>query len=143
MRQSEKDKRAELLQVCRFYKGVDSEYESNKYSMFASYERCWIERLLRNGEDQGQIHSYIYDGNESFDVDDGTPLSLKALLWNRYCYWSFEPTRDSFYEWYRHNYSSVPTNKEKQSRKKGISRTAIPRPVRNRFHSTSSQKSKK
>lgn len=52
-----------------------------------NYEKHWVEASLQGHGDSGCTKEYIDYGNEDFNADDGTPISLKALLWNRYYHW--------------------------------------------------------
>lgn len=88
-------------------------------SCAAAYEECWVnERLNGSAEniDKDRTGEYIAYGNKDFEADDGTPISLKALLWNRYFHWGgCLSDQESFYNWYRTRYSCEPTNREKRA----------------------------
>ena len=70
----------------KYYNGESSNpYEGNDHNkaMLWFYERCWI--LQRDSTDEASIlNDYIHAGLESFQQFDDVPLSLKALLFNRY-----------------------------------------------------------
>lgn len=83
------------------------------------YEEHWVKEQLNGKKDNGCIGEYVAYGNKDFDVDDGTPISLKALLWNRFYYWGgWMPDQEAFRKWYRTYYSSEPTNREKRALKR-------------------------
>jgi hypothetical protein len=43
-----------------------------------------------------------------FNDGDGVPITLKALLWSRYCHWSGYPTDDeNFKVFYREEYLKI------------------------------------
>lgn len=84
-----------------------------------NYEFFWVEEQLNGFEDKGRTQEYIAYGNEDFEADDGTPISLKALLWNRYYYWGgFMSDQEAFRNWYLTYYSIEPTNREKRAVKR-------------------------
>lgn len=43
---------------------------------------------------------YIKKGLGDLCANDGVPISMKALLYNRFCYWGWCDTPDSFRSWY-------------------------------------------
>ncbi len=116
MTSSQTNRRKEFILNCRFYDGndvclyeerlraheidkshlpppecmrdeytlLDKEVARLKSAITAwNYERCWV---IKGGFYRDGIQEYIAYGNEDFCADDGTPISLKALLWNRYYY---------------------------------------------------------
>lgn len=70
----------------KYYNGESSNpYEGKEHNkaILWFYERCWI--LQRDSTDEASIlNDYIHAGLESFQQFDDVPLSLKALLFNRY-----------------------------------------------------------
>lgn len=146
MTSSQDNRRKELILNCRFYDGndeclyeeklraheidkshlpppecmrdeytlLDEEVARLKSAITAwNYERCWV---IKGGFYRDGIQEYIAYGNEDFCADDGTPISLKALLWNRYYYWGGDMSnQNSFRIWYRKYYASEPTNREKRA----------------------------
>lgn len=72
----------------------------------ADYERRWIEEVVgsRGGgfdyvESERDLHEL-----ELFIIEDGVPLGLKAILFNRYCHWSSYNTINDFKDWYVRTY---------------------------------------
>lgn len=97
-----------LLQFCRYFK--DGESPSSAHGSLWDYERTWIEL---NGSDAGKdrLAEYIGDyssaGLSQFEAQDDTPASLKALLFNRFCYWnsgSMMQCVEPFKQWYIETY---------------------------------------
>lgn len=43
---------------------------------------------------------YIREGLGNFCSEDGVPLSMKAILYNRFCHWGWCETPDTFRRWY-------------------------------------------
>lgn len=84
-------------QRCKYYNG-----NNDDTSILASYEQVW----LKNCEDEGSLNNiieYIYYGLMRFAEDDNTPISLKAMLFNRYCHW-VRADVDGFKQWYNEFY---------------------------------------
>lgn len=84
-------------QRCKYYNG------SNDYtSQLGFYEQLWLEKF---GDETtlNNIIEYIYYGLMRFAEDDNTPISLKAMLFNRYCHW-VRADVDGFKQWYNEFY---------------------------------------
>ena len=107
--------RDELILDCRYYNGEDQEPESlpEGKSIFWDYERVWISWILEGSERlQKNIDHYtrVYDLPNLLPESDGTPLGLKALLFNRYDHWvgfmggSEADYAQDFKNWYLHKY---------------------------------------
>jgi hypothetical protein len=108
--------REELILDCRYYNGEDDVPESlpEGKDIYWDYERVWVGWVLE-GDDRPQ--QYIDRFTKEFDLpnllpeDDGTPLGLKALLFNRYDHWaggfmggSKEKYTQGFKNWYHNRY---------------------------------------
>lgn len=107
--------REELLLDCRYYNGEDDVPESlpEGKDIFWDYERVWVKWVLEGSD---RVQRYIDYFTEEYDLpnllheDDGTPLGLKALLFNRYDYWvgymggSEEEYAQQFKVWYLGRY---------------------------------------
>lgn len=83
-------KKKDYIKFCRYYKGEkENPYDGidqNKMMLWF-YEKCWIDfNLSDNG--RSTLADYIGDyssaGLSLFEMQDDTPASLKALLFNRY-----------------------------------------------------------
>ena len=89
------------------------------------YEKCWVG--FHFGNENGLFsHTicYIQHGLGDFYADDGVPISMKAILFNRFCHWGWGETPDTFREWYeRIDYTNVTRN----SRNSEYAREAINR----------------
>ena len=78
--------KTDLLTLCRYYKGEENNpfIDQNK-SMLWSYERAWVYDMLNDSDSlSSAIDDYIRVGLGLFEQFDKTPLTLKALLFNRY-----------------------------------------------------------
>lgn len=102
-------KEKELLKFCRYYNGEeDSPFEEQNKSMLWFYERVWVFEMLNNSDNLlGCIDKYIRLGLGLFEQFDDIPLSLKALLFNRYAKGSqsladaVEPFKDFYKKFYK------------------------------------------
>jgi len=84
--------------VCRFY-GKNGKGCNDK--LFSEYEKYWVDDPVRL---EYTLCEYIANGLTDFAKDDGTPVGLKALLYNRWDHWSMGGTPESFKQWYKENY---------------------------------------
>ena len=88
-----------LVKFCRYYKGPGQD------NLMASYERIWIHDVL---EHNVKATDYVEPSDlhelELFNPGDGVPLTLKALLFNRWCHWSSYATINQFKHWYLETY---------------------------------------
>lgn len=78
--------REDYLHFCRYYRGEnDSPYKSGIKPLLWDYERVWVEWSLNKDDSLGQmLTDYLRAGLRQFEVMDYTPVTLKALLYNRY-----------------------------------------------------------
>ena len=79
----------DYLPFCRYYKGENKNpYEKGNKSLFWQYEKTWIELSVNKDDKLGEMLDEYIDANLSeFEMYDNTPITLKALLFNRYCHW--------------------------------------------------------
>ena len=104
----------ELLQFCRYYKGEKAntyEGKDQDKALFWDYERVWIEaNYTESGREM--LSEYIGDyasvGLALFEMQDDTPASLKALLFNRYAksFYSVYDAVESFKKFYKDVYQA-------------------------------------
>ena len=100
--------REELILDCRYYNGEDEPPEGIDNLMWG-YEEAWVRMVLENNPiPQRCIDFYTkwYDLPSILPYEkDGTPLGIKAILWNRCDHWGHEPTEaNSFIRWYQEQY---------------------------------------
>jgi hypothetical protein len=109
----------DLIDQCRFYRGEkicpDGFKDPQKWYLWF-FESRWVEMYEANSE---ILENYIIEytsmpGLSSFEDQDGTPTSLKALLFNRYAegFWSMINAVPNFMEWYVKAYQGHKLNKE-------------------------------
>ena len=107
--------REELILDCRYYNGEAEVPESlpDGKAIFWEYERVWVKWILEGSDSlQKNIDYYteVYDLSHLLPKSDGTPLGLKALLFNRYEHWncfmggSTDQYAQGFKEWYFDQY---------------------------------------
>lgn len=101
------------LQFCRYYKGEAQnpfiDKDQNK-ALLWDYEKAWVEQ---NFSDNGReslaeyLSEFSHAGLSLFEMQDDTPASLKALLFNRYAKSSFsmsdavEPFKEFYKKYYK------------------------------------------
>lgn len=99
-----KPSKEELIKQCRFYKGEEeSPFPNTSYkSGLWFYEHWWVEAQTE-GEMSFDFYleDYSFRGLDDFSNDDGVPITLKALLLNRYNHGEGMFTTDEFKEWYK------------------------------------------
>lgn len=113
-------KRDDLLPFCRYYKdGEENPYEGKDQNkaMLWFYERAWIHDTLAivekgeagAAEDDGRVlDEYLAVGLSEFENMDDTPITLKALLFNRYSKGNMSSMSDCvepFKEFYKRYYN--------------------------------------
>ena len=83
------------------------------------YEECWV-RFHFNENDylKNETMSYIKEGLGDFCAEDGVPISMKAILYNRFCHWGWGETPDTFRSWYESiDYTNVKLKANEPGRK--------------------------
>lgn len=102
--------RNDLLHHCRYYKGEKENPFEGDEAKFWEYERAWIEEMMKETDLLPEcIEQYIGLGLRNFEKADDTPLSLKALLYNRYEHW-LGGSPDGFRKWYKETYKKGSEN---------------------------------
>lgn len=75
----------DAIAFCHYYKGENEcPFKDNDKSFLWNYERAWVYKMTNNEPLADYIGDYIGHGLTDFHDDDGVPLSLKAVLLNRY-----------------------------------------------------------
>ena len=95
-----------LLEQCHYYKGERlCPFHPHGKAMLFAYERCWVKFNLFPQEHphiEEDLDYYKQCGLADLCPDDGVPMSMKALLLNRWLYWGGDfANLDIFREWYR------------------------------------------
>ena len=82
------------------------------------YEECWVRFHFNDNDLLNETLFYIREGLGDFCADDGVPISMKAILYNRFCHWGWCETPDTFRSWYEAiDYTNV-TRKNNTAQKK-------------------------
>ncbi|MDL2224444.1 hypothetical protein LJB92_03935 [Bacteroidales bacterium OttesenSCG-928-M06] len=106
-----------LLLACYYYKGEQAnpyEGKDQDKAICWFYESKWVEFSLEANH-KGILANYVNEYNAAglydFERKDGTPKTLKALLYNRYIHWCCGdyPNPLKFKVWYKQYYK--PKNK--------------------------------
>jgi hypothetical protein len=98
----------QLISKCRYYRGEDEcplQIKDKEKCNLWYYESLWVE-WKGEYEDNGE---YEYHGLHDFEANDGVPLSLKKILFNRFTYWGGGYGNDAelFKEWYLRHYKGM------------------------------------
>ena len=99
--------RTELVTLCRYYHGEETSPHEGKgkdpnINMLWSYECGWVNDVV-NGHTEGieeYLSEYLNAGLQDFMADDGVPIHLKALLFNRYMRGSMDGNPEPFKKFY-------------------------------------------
>lgn len=83
-----------------FYYGKDVPEDCGAH-VGHQYEGSWV-RFHFNDDDYllNETLCYIREGLGDFCANDGVPISMKAILYNRFCHWGWCETSDTFRSWY-------------------------------------------
>lgn len=79
-------KKDDLLRFCRYYRGESRNPFTNDgtRALLWDYERSWVSDNLKEGDFSDYLNDYIAVGLQDFSKYDDTPVTLKAVLFNRY-----------------------------------------------------------
>ena len=106
------EERKQRILDCRVYNGEDS-CPNNQNALIWGYERHWVmhPEAKWTGEIE-EMHRLRLD--KFMKEDDGTPLTLKAQLFNRYAHWvGFYNGGEGYVKWYTDFYLSIgKTNRQ-------------------------------
>lgn len=99
----QKKTREELIRQCRYYKG-EEECPIGVPHCLWTYECHWVNAShAASAFLDNYVQEYISYGLASFSTADHVPLSLKAVLYNRFSHWLGCRT-DDFKKWYNKEY---------------------------------------
>lgn len=83
------------------------------------YEENWV-RFHFDDSDYllNETLFYIKEGLGDFHANDGVPISMKAILYNRFCHWGWAETPDTFRRWYESiDYTNVKATDRNNNRR--------------------------
>lgn len=122
MCESDMIRRQYLLSQCRYYNGESEPLRSlpEGCALLWDYEWHWMLWSLKNDPMMEQFQRMIEEFHLENKDGDKTPLTMKALLLNRYLHWcgayaSIEETLKHFEKWYMDHYLVRPTNEERKA----------------------------
>lgn len=99
-------KQEDLLKLCRYYHGEkDCNSKDKDIQMLFKIEKMWVDRMLSEDSDfDALLDEYITFGLTSFSETDDVPVTLKALLFNRFNQYNDRIDVDAFKTWYKRYY---------------------------------------
>lgn len=123
MQDNREERRKALIQQCRYY---DREYDpealddtSMTIAAYWEYEEKWVEWTLEGDPMIQELEEWVQMYQLESRDGDKTPLTLKALLLNRFLHWGFygppEEELKQFEEWYTQGYLQSKTNAEREA----------------------------
>lgn len=96
----------ELIKQCRYYKGEDKcpyAYADPRFTAWR-IERIWVGAFDRDSYVDSCIDDYVRRGMGSYRMTDSVPLSLKAVLMNRFFHYADREVIDDFKAFYEKLY---------------------------------------
>lgn len=102
-------KREDAISSCRYYKGEKvGNYQHPETQTFNKIERAWVELVTHDDltdELSERLSEYLSAGLRDFEKFDNTPITLKAVLFNRFIKYNERYDIEAFKKWYEKNYS--------------------------------------
>lgn len=98
----------DTIKFCRYYHGEsECPFEDAEHSTLWKIERAWAERMTIGHTEQIEeaIIEYVTYGLGEFQMRDGVPISLKAVLFNRFCKYEERIDLEAFKQFYLRLYS--------------------------------------
>lgn len=99
-------KKEDLLKFCRYYHGenICKSTDIDVQTLF-NIEKMWVDKMCAENSDFGTLlDEYITFGLTSFCETDDVPVTLKALLFNRFTQYNDRIDVDAFKAWYKRYY---------------------------------------
>lgn len=101
----------DLLIHCRYYKGEETcpkEISERGLESIWYYENLWVNREDLHSKNCENVQEFKHYAQPLYvDPSDPTPLTLKALFFNRHKHWTYG-TFEDFIKWYRETYLGIP-----------------------------------
>lgn len=104
---SQQQTKAELIAKCRIFDDEDSlpDSLSEDQQFIWKYERFWVQESIQTSREtetarQSRLSDYYHAGLKDFQSEDGTPIDLKAILFNRFCKYLELTDPERFMKWY-------------------------------------------
>ena len=94
-----------FVDYCRYYKGREMHSENPFVEMFLICESMWVHfNKTQNASMQEMLSEYLRNGLLEFEQYDNTPITLKAVLYNRFRQYYEQSTIDDFKRFYIERY---------------------------------------
>ena len=112
MKQAKMNDAEKYIQDCRYYHGEETCPEGIKQLPAGEalwfYEMKWVEFNLNGDDFHWELDEYNAYGMSDFSTEDRVPVSLKAILFNRYYKDGFmERGGEHFRQWYLKTYLQI------------------------------------
>lgn len=107
---SRTDTRQHLLSLCKLYRGEANNpynHDAPNAQMFWRCEEFWANATLRQDDDSllaAMVDDYLEAGLKDFAATDQTPITLKAVLFNRFCKYNERADIEAFKRLYLEEY---------------------------------------
>lgn len=100
-------KKEDLLKYCRYYHGEDKCKSTDAdVQMLFKIERAWVDMMCSiDGDFRRFLDNYIEAGLKDFNVTDDVPVTLKAVLFNRFTQYNDRVDVNAFKQWYKKHYN--------------------------------------
>lgn len=99
--------KSDAIKFCRYYHSEDvCPFRDEERSILWKIERAWAERMTAGNTEmiEEAVSEYVAYGLGEFQMRDGVPISLKALLFNRFCKYNERVDVDGFKSFYMRYY---------------------------------------
>lgn len=96
------------IKFCHYYRGEkENPYTGTDNELLWFYESIWVKWTINQNEESLSevLEDYIRCGLGDFSKFDDTPITLKAILFNRYTKYNEMIDVDGFKNWYNKVYS--------------------------------------
>lgn len=103
-------KKDPLIALCLYYKGEDEcPFKDENKIWFWRYESWWYEQTALSNDAGCErispfLDEYLQAGLSGFEPYDNTPITLKAVLFNRYCKYAERVDIEGFKRFYLDEY---------------------------------------
>lgn len=96
----------ELLKFCRYYHGEENcKCSDPEVQTLCKIEKMWVDSMSAEDSDfDALLDDYITNDLTSFCETDNVPVTLKALLFNRFTQYNDRIDVDAFKIWYKQHY---------------------------------------
>lgn len=98
----------DAIKFCRYYHGEsECPFKDDECSTLWKIERAWAERMTTGNTEQIEeaVSEYVACGLGEFQMHDGVPISLKAVLFNRFCKYEERIDLPAFKQFYLRFYN--------------------------------------